>query len=676
MSAVSLVKRGNWGGMLTAAVMAFVDAEQGYADPPPGFRSLRAVKLTATGEHFVTPPTIATAEDGDDECIDAWLAYLFDDSTEMNCYVGRITGSVLTEFETDSGAGPFPTFGQVNVNGKGHAATRSGSNGNFLAVELTASLSNPGKLDVIPRSGPYAAMSDRISISVNGTIAFAAGAGKFGGFTTLYQGSSGTTVTPIVDISGMFDTLYGPTINKSNEMVFPGFEDDNTAGFYKFTGGMTWTLADSNHGYPAFGNGTLNDSGSTAFRAIETATGKEQIKLALNGSVELTTVGPLGEYDALGDPSINNRNEVAVETHKGSNRTIYYQPTAGFRINTPPPIAPTNAEAKTALAELPTPAPVVVVKTGDALSGSTVTDLTLSSQALTDDGHLAFHAKLADGREGVYVATPKRSALLNIATRLRVLAGENVLIAGFIVTGADPKKVIIRGIGPSLTGLGVPGALTDPVLELHQGAATLDTNDNWKIKASNGSSQQAEIEATTIPPSNDAEAALVATLAPGNYTAILSGKSAETGIGLIEVYDLDQTSNAQAVNISTRGFVDTGDNVMIGGIIAGPVDAVSSRILIRALGPSLANAGVGNPLANPFLELHDSSGATLFTNDDWKKFPDGTSQQADIEATTIPPTNDLESAIVGALPPGNYTAIVRGTGNSSGVSLVEVYNLK
>jgi hypothetical protein len=258
--------------------------------------------------------------------------------------------------------------------------------------------------------------------------------------------------------------------------------------------------------------------------------------------------------------------------------------------------------------------------------------------------------------------------LLNISTRLRVLTGDNVLIGGFIVTGTDPKKVIVRGLGPSLTSQGVPGALSDPTLELHDGTgATLATNDNWK------DTQQSEIEATTIPPTNDLESAIVATLPANNaaYTAILRGKNDTTGIGLVEVYDLDQAANSQLANISTRGFVDTGDNVMIGGFIIGPSNAFSGKIVVRAIGPSLTNQGVANALQDPTLELHDGSGATIASNDNWKD-----TQQSDIEATTIPPTNDLESAIVATLTPGNYTAIVRGKNNTTGVALVEVYNLQ
>ena len=222
---------------------------------------------------------------------------------------------------------------------------------------------------------------------------------------------------------------------------------------------------------------------------------------------------------------------------------------------------------------------------------------------------------------------------------MRVLTGEQVLIGGFIITGTDPKNVIIRGIGPSLNGVGV--TLADPTLELHQGSTTLATNDNWKINDQTRQSQQAAIEATTIPPTNDLESAILMTLSPGAYTAILAGKNGGTGVGLVEVYDLAQGANSQLANISTRGFVDTDDNVMIGGFIVG---GGSAHVIVRALGPSVPVAGA---LADPTLELHDANGTTLATNDNWKiNDQTGQSQQAEIEATTIPPTNDLESALV------------------------------
>lgn len=253
--------------------------------------------------------------------------------------------------------------------------------------------------------------------------------------------------------------------------------------------------------------------------------------------------------------------------------------------------------------------------------------------------------------------------LLNISTRLRVLTGDNVLIGGFIVLGPDSKQVIIRGIGPSLGGT-VGGVLADPILELHAGDGTIiSTNNNWK------SDQQSAIEATGLAPTDDLESAIVATL-PGNgasYTAILKGNGGTTGIGLVEAYDLDTTADAKLANISTRGFVDSGDNVLIGGFIAG--EGVSD-VIVRAIGPSLTDFGIVGALPNPTLELHNLFGDIIASDDDWKD-----SQQTEIAATGLQPTKDLESAILATLSPGAYTAIVRGVNDTMGVGLVEVYDL-
>ena len=258
--------------------------------------------------------------------------------------------------------------------------------------------------------------------------------------------------------------------------------------------------------------------------------------------------------------------------------------------------------------------------------------------------------------------TPSPAQLLNISTRLNVQTGDNVAIAGFIITGNASKKVIVRGIGPSITGL--TPLLADPVLELHgANGALITSNDNWK------DTQEAEIMASTIPPTNNLESAIVATLSPDAYTAILSGKNGTTGIGLVEVYDLDAASDSKLANISTRGFVQTGDDVMIGGFTFGDGTA-SEKVLIRALGPSLQ--GIANVLADPTLKLYDGNGTLLMFDDNWQ---DDALQAAAIAATGIPPQNKLESAIVATLPPGAYTAIVSGNNGGTGVALAEVYHL-
>jgi uncharacterized repeat protein (TIGR03803 family) len=308
----------------------------------------------------------------------------------------------------------------------------------------------------------------------------------------------------------------------------------------------------------------------------------------------------------------------------------------------------------------------------EMLNATEANGLNASSGSVIGTVQLFTHNSHGTGTAPVtFVKTPEH--LLNIATRMRVLSGNNVLIGGFIITGSDPKKVLIRGIGPSLNGVGV--TLSDPTLELHQPDGTVITNDNWKFNDQTGQSQEADIRATTIPPTNDLESALIATLSPGAYTAILAGKSGGTGVGVVEVYDLAQAANSKLANISSRGFVDTGDNVMIGGfIVGGGAGGGDAKVIVRAIGPSLPVAGA---LGDPTLELHNGNGTMIVTNDNWKiNDQTGQSQEADIRATTIPPTSDLESAIVATLPPDNYTAIVRGKNNATGIGVVEVYNLQ
>jgi uncharacterized protein GlcG (DUF336 family) len=255
--------------------------------------------------------------------------------------------------------------------------------------------------------------------------------------------------------------------------------------------------------------------------------------------------------------------------------------------------------------------------------------------------------------------------LANISTRISVGTGDNQLIGGFIVTGTQPKKIIVRAIGPSLGQSGLGMLLADPTLELHdQTGALIAMNDNWS------DTQQAEIEATGIPPADQLESAIVRTLAPGAYTAIVAGRDGATGTAVVEAYDLSQTSNSTLANISTRGAVGPASEVMIGGfIIFG--NGGSTRVLVRSVGPSLASVGIPNPMPDPTLEVRDVNGTLIVENDNWRDGP-----QVEIEETALPPTNDLESAVITTLPSGPYTAIVRERNGQSGIGLVEVYNLQ
>ena len=301
----------------------------------------------------------------------------------------------------------------------------------------------------------------------------------------------------------------------------------------------------------------------------------------------------------------------------------------------------------------------LIVKTIDGFTpqaGDTFSPLIYSS-ASGSFATVTSNAQISFGGNGMTMQVngpnPPAPKALNIATRMKVETGDNALIAGFIITGSQPKKVIVRGIGPSLP---FGGVLADPTLSLDNGAVT---NDNWR------SNQEQEIIATTIPPASNLESAIVATLSPGPHTAILRGSGNSTGIGVVEVYDLDSGSPVQLANISSRGFVQAGDNVMIGGFIIG--GTYPAKVIVRAIGPSLPFAG---KLEDPTLELVNQNGGRM-TNDDWRA-----TQAAEIIGTTIPPTHDKEAAIVATLAPGNYTAVVRGKDDTTGIAVVEAYNLQ
>ena len=266
-------------------------------------------------------------------------------------------------------------------------------------------------------------------------------------------------------------------------------------------------------------------------------------------------------------------------------------------------------------------------------------------------------------------ATPGASPAqaINLSTRLRVLTDDNVGICGFIITGTEAKQVLLRGIGPSLSQFNVPNPLANPVLELHGpgGFATI-INHDWM------DTQGGAIQATGLAPANALESAILATLGPGAYTGILKGESSGVGVGLVEVYDVGQAAASRLGNISTRGFVSTGGDIMIAGFTLGGNNIGQDDIVVRGLGPSLAAFGIPGVLANPQLELRNSSGALIRVNNDWMEDPE---QMALLSATGLAPSNAIESAIHATLAPGQYTALLSGAGNGTGVGLVEAYDL-
>ena len=264
---------------------------------------------------------------------------------------------------------------------------------------------------------------------------------------------------------------------------------------------------------------------------------------------------------------------------------------------------------------------------------------------------------------------PTPAQALNISTRLRVEPGDRVMIGGFIITGTEPKKVAVRGIGPSLSQSGLSNVLADPTLELRDGSGlVLFQNDNWQ----DDPAQAAQLTDLGLALTDPKESGIMATLQPGAYTAIVAGTNQTTGVGLVEVYDADSTAASQLANISTRGFVQTGDNVMIGGFILGHSSA-SANVAVRGLGPSLSQSGLNNVLADPTLELRDSNGMLLIANDNWQNDPVSAAQ---LTAHGLAPQNSLESGIFASLPPGAFSAILAGKNGGVGLGLVEIYNVR
>jgi cytochrome c peroxidase len=274
-----------------------------------------------------------------------------------------------------------------------------------------------------------------------------------------------------------------------------------------------------------------------------------------------------------------------------------------------------------------------------------------------------------DGTITVIDTTPPPSQTVNLSTRLKVLTADKVGIGGFIIAGTAPKRVLIRALGPSLAKFGLSNLLTDPTITL-QGPAGFSpiTNDNWR------STQEAAIRATTLAPGDDHESAILVTLEPGIYTAILSGVNDGTGTGILEIYDLDLAADSRLANISTRGFVGNGDESLIAGFAVGNADSVD-HVVIRGLGPSLQRFGIFPPVRDTVLEVRNANGATLATNDNWQQDP----QRSDVIAAGLAPSDGLEAAIAITLGPGTYTALLSAKIESfidlRGVGLVEIYSL-
>jgi hypothetical protein len=287
------------------------------------------------------------------------------------------------------------------------------------------------------------------------------------------------------------------------------------------------------------------------------------------------------------------------------------------------------------------------------------------------EGETYYFAAVAYNNDGLqselsaeisYTPGGRTGSLVNVSTRTRVTSNEGVLIGGFIITGDTPRTVVLRGLGPSLTRSGVEDAAADPVLTLFDSTgAVLASNDDWD-------EQDPATIATGLTPTDPLESMVLATLPAGAYTAVLETKNSP-GVALFELYQLGNNAASRVVNLSTRGRVELGDDVMIAGFIL--TGDQSTNVILRAIGPSLSESHISQPLADPELELYDGSGSLIFQNDNWRS-----TQEAQIVASGMAPSAETESAIVITLPAGNYTAVVRGVGGSEGVALVEIYALE
>ena len=365
------------------------------------------------------------------------------------------------------------------------------------------------------------------------------------------------------------------------------------------------------------------------------------VSVAFNPFIGYPNQSKLGDYMTI--VSDNTGGDVAYAATFNSEQDVYYVRVAPDVT----PTTPTPTPTATATATIPPSPTPTATATATATATSTIPPTPTPTPTVTPS------------------PTPTPAAQpLNLSTRMRVQTGDNVGIGGFIVTGSAPKNVLLRAIGPSLS---VTNVLVDPVLELHgpSGFATV-INDNWR----DDPAQEALIIATGIPPVSDFESAIVATLDPGQYTAIVRGKNNTIGVALVEAYDLNQTAASKLANISTRAMVGTGNDIVIAGFILGN-NSGDDRVVLRGIGPSLTSVGVPNALTDPTLELRDGNGAVVRANNDWQ---DDKAQAAELSAAGLAPTNPLESGIAETLAPGNYTALLAGQNSGTGVGLVEVYD--
>lgn len=523
--------------------------------------------------------------------------------------------------------------------------------GDFISLNIDSSIfQNCVASDF---GGALEAIGDSSVVMTKTTIS-SCRAGSLGGAITMFGGNLNIAQSNFVQNQTTSSGGKGSVMTTAPAAASGGIPAVDISGtiancvFSNNSGGAT--IYDGDRGTPPFN--VLQYSGNTIF----SATGS----VAYAGDyATASTVAQLNQLVMHRPGGI-----ITIKAPSPANMAPASAPMVNALLMIPPTVLQGGAPGET----LPIPSNLAYASSGGtvALDGT----LQANSSGTVPTSINGIHT-LAVGSNSV-ATMPPPGAALNISTRLAVGTGQNVLIGGFIVQGPISKNVIIRAIGPSLP---LAGALQDPVLELHDGTgAIIASNNNWRSTQIGGvivSDQTVKLQATAIAPTNDAEAAIVVTLAPNvPYTAVVRGANNGTGIAVVEAYDLDPVQTSTLANISTRGFIQTGDNVMIGGFILGGGTG-ATRVVVRGIGPSLGAFGITNPLVDPMLELYDANGAIIDANDDWK-----TTNQALIQSTGLQPTNDAESALLLSNPaPGAYTAILRGKNGGTGVGVVEAYVL-
>lgn len=635
-------------------------------------------------------------------------------------------------YRAEPGKTPVMVGGSVTgdpfINKLGEIASRQYVDA-FLTTELYKNTPAGQNVALVRNDGEFRQFGTPVHLSSAGTAVFWARKNPYsprewGIWTATRDG----TTNLVVNDRGVFSVFGGsPTINSAGTVAFAASKDvvNNTSEIGLYVGSVggdamarTVLTAAGSPLYNWDGGPYINDKGQIAFKAYEHNTGEPGIFVVNQDGTGLRTIaraggiGGDGPYSMFDSPIINEGGTVAFRGYLDTGeRGIYVgpNPVADKVIQQGDPLFGSTATSvlflrglnnnnqiafyfeladgrsgiATARLNLATPVPTptpsatpepTATATATATPTATATATPTATPTIPPQPTPSPTAEPGTSPTPTVApsSTPSPTAAapsqpLNIATRVRVETGENVAIAGFIITGNSPKKVVIRGLGPSLQGAGVVNALPDPALELHSSDGTLlAKNSNWRDDLD----PAVELEANGFAPKHELESAIIATLSPGFYTAMISGQNSVTGIALIEVYDFNQAGTSLLANISTRARVQANESALIGGFILGNGKG-NTKVLVRALGPSLAEAGINNWLSDPTLELHDGNGALLLANDNWKD-----QQQAAIEQTGIPPNDHSESAIVADLAPGAYTAIVAGKNGASGTALIEVYNLR